>query len=333
MTRRHPIADAMPTQIYVEVTNRCNSNCRTCIRTFDTPEPLRDLSFREFAAIVDQLPVIERVVLHGIGEPLLNTEIADMIRYVRDRHHNAFTLFNSNAILLDEGRQRTLIEVGLDELRISIDSARAETYLTVRGIDAFDRVVGNVRHFAALARKTGRPQLSLWLTALRENLTELPDLVDLATELDVPKVYVQRLVLIDQGLASPEQSLYRRLREQEIEALRQATARAAERGVTLHASGLTSPEESLSGQREGHLPWSTCHRLWTTTYITANGNVLPCCISPFSTKHYASLTLGNVFETPLEQIWNGEGYIERRAKLFSEQPLHPCELCGRNWAL
>ncbi|UCC63953.1 MAG: SPASM domain-containing protein, partial [Anaerolineae bacterium] len=80
-------------------------------------------------------------------------------------------------------------------------------------------------------------------------------------------------------------------------------------------------------------PWSACFRLWMTTYITANGNVLPCCISPFSTTNYAGLVLGNVFETPFAQVWNGAKYVKRRAALYTTQPLHPCELCGDNWSL
>ena len=38
-------------------------------------------------------------------------------------------------------------------------------------------------------------------------------------------------------------------------------------------------------------------------YITANGNVLPCCISPFVERDYDSLILGNAFEQPLSEIW------------------------------
>ena len=71
----------------------------------------------------------------------------------------------------------------------------------------------------------------------------------------------------------------------------------------------------------------------TSTYITANGNVLPCCISPFSTTDYASLVLGNVFQAPFAQIWNGAKYVERRAALHTAQPLHPCERCGVYWSL
>jgi MoaA/NifB/PqqE/SkfB family radical SAM enzyme len=241
-------------------------------------------------------------------------------------------LFNSNAILLDEQRQRALIDAGLDEYRVSLDATTAETYARIRGINAFDTVVEHVRHFADRLRSYERPRLSLWMMAMRENLNELPALVDLAAETGVPEVYVQRLVLVHHGLAQEEQSLHGRLRAQEEALLADAAQRAQAYGLTFRASGLSSPEESLRN-RNGDRPYSACHRLWTTTYITTNGNVLPCCISPFSTTDYASLVLGNAFKTPFDQIWNDTPYQQRRSALHTAHPLHPCELCGTEWAL
>ena len=73
--------------------------------------------------------------------------------------------------------------------------------------------------------------------------------------------------------------------------------------------------------------------MWRSTYVTANGNVLPCCISPFSTTDYPGLVFGNVFETPFAEIWNGERYVARRRALYTDHPLHPCEECGTSWSL
>jgi MoaA/NifB/PqqE/SkfB family radical SAM enzyme len=339
MAPRNPVADKLPRDLYVEVTNRCNSRCQTCIRTFERLEPLRDLTLAEFRSIVDQFHDLDRVVLHGIGEPLLNADLVAMIRYARERQPSATVSFNSNAILLDEDWQNALIDAGLDEYRVSLDAATAATYARIRGIHAFDTVVENVRRFAGLLRGAERPRLSFWMMALRENLDELPALVDLAAEIGVPEVYVQRLVLIDHGLAQAGQSLYGQLREKEEKALAEAARRAREHRLVFRASGLTSPRESLLGQNDrgrsagSTQPCSACYRLWTTTYITANGNVLPCCISPFSTTDYANLILGNVFRSPFAQVWNGERYVARRTALYTAHPLHPCEQCGVHWAL
>jgi len=340
MPFRSPRAGELPRQVYIETTNRCNSRCQTCIRTFHPPEPARDLSLDEFAAIVAQFPVLERVALHGIGEPLLVEALPAMIRHVKVRHPAATVLFNTNAILLDDARQRELVRAGLDEARISLDAASAATYAAIRGVDAFERVVDNVRHFARLLGRTGRARLSFWFTTMRENLAELPALVDLAGELGVPEVHVQRLVLIHEGLAQAEQSLYRQLGEREEAYLAEAGRRARAYGVHLGASGRISPHESLGAENTGlpaadtaDGPWAACYRMWTSTYITANGNVLPCCISPFSTADYGRLILGNVLETPFAEIWNGARYVERRTALYTEHPLDPCAQCGTNWSL
>ena len=226
MAPRNAMAQELPRDLYVEVTNRCNSLCQTCIRTFERLEPLRDLRLSEFQEIVDQFPALDRVVLHGIGEPLLNADLAAMIRYAKDQHPSATVLFNSNAVLLDEDWQQALIDAGLDEYRISLDAATAATYAQIRGIDAFDTVVANTQRFAELTRTTERPRLSLWIMAMRENLGELPALVDLAAEFRVTEVYVQRLVLIDHGLARAEHSLYGQLRTREEESLAEADKRA-----------------------------------------------------------------------------------------------------------
>ncbi len=127
----------LPRQVYVESTNRCNSKCRTCVRTFRDYEPRRDFTPEEFRSLMDQFPTVERVVLHGLGEPLLNPHLPEMIRYVKKHHPEATVLFNSNAILLDEGWRQALIAAGLDEYRVSLDAATAGTYAFIRGVDAF----------------------------------------------------------------------------------------------------------------------------------------------------------------------------------------------------
>ena len=64
-------ANAPPVCLYLEVTNRCNLLCETCPRTFEELEPPADMSWELFTSIVDQVPDVARVVLHGVGEPML----------------------------------------------------------------------------------------------------------------------------------------------------------------------------------------------------------------------------------------------------------------------
>ncbi len=330
---RPSILPALPRSLYLETTNRCDSKCQTCARTFNTVEPPKDLTLAELKRIVDQFPVLDRVVLHGVGEPLLNRELCPMIAYLKEK--GAMVLFNSDAITLTLTRARQFIETGLDEFRVSMDAATRETYLKIRGVDRFDRVVDNVQTLVELQRTLERstPRVSLWFTAMRANLEELPGFVRLAAKIGVPEVYVQRLVFYGQGLAVQEQSLHGSLQEREQRLIEEAERVARTSGLTLKASGLTTPLQSLKGTAEGKRPWSGCQRPWTLSYVTANGNVLPCCISPWVAKDYAGTILGNAFEGRFSDLWNGERYQQFRTDFESDTPPDPCRGCGRLWSI
>ncbi len=113
-----------PVCLYLETTNRCNLLCTTCPRTYEELEPPADMSWQLFTSIVDQVPNLQRAVLHGIGEPMLVKNLPRMVRYLKDR--GTYVLFNTNGTVLNEKNGRALIEADLDELRVSFDAANAE---------------------------------------------------------------------------------------------------------------------------------------------------------------------------------------------------------------
>jgi len=321
--------------IYIEPTSRCNELCQQCPRTLLSREDDRDLSFEQFRSIVDQFPVLERVVLHGLGEPLLNKELPLMIRYLKER--GTYVLFNSNGILLNAKRGQALIDAGLDEYRLSMDGSTRETYTHVRGVDAFDKIWRNIGAFITMQKEqdASRPLVSLWFTAMRENLHELPGLVDLASEHGVREIYMQRLVYFEEGLAASRQSLFRRSTPEELALIHRCELTCKKRGIRFKAAGATTPLESIV-RTVGERPWSGCQRPYTLTYITSSGNVLSCCFAPFGHKsaqeYREERVLGNIFEEPLERIWQGERYAAFRRAFESDDPAKHCSHCGVNWS-
>jgi MoaA/NifB/PqqE/SkfB family radical SAM enzyme len=330
---RPAVVGALPRSLYLETTNRCDSKCQTCIRTFQTLEPPADLTLERVRMIAEQFPFLDRVVLHGIGEPLLNPQIFDIVAYLKTRV--ATVLFNSDAIGLTPARARRLIESGLDEYRVSMDAATAATYRQLRGVHRFERVTANVARLVTLQRKLDRtaPRVSLWFTASRANIEELPAFVGLAASLGVAEVYVQRLVFNGLGLATDANALHGRLREREQTLLAEATALATGQGIAMRASGLTTPLASLHGSSSSARHWSGCQRPWTLAYVTANGNVLPCCISPWVARDYPALILGNAFTERFETIWDGERYRRFRTDFETDTPPDPCLGCGLLWSI
>ncbi len=331
---RGAIVDSLPEELYLEVTNRCNLKCRTCPQYFGMSEPFSDLTMDHFHEVVAQFPRLQRVVLHGIGEPLLNRHLPEMIRHLKTR--GASVLFNSNGLLLRGKWPANLVESGLDELRVSIDSATPETYKSVRGADGFNRILGNLRllHAEKERQDARTPKVSLWMTGLRSNILELPGLVRTAARAGINEVYLQRLVYSERGLARSDESVYGHAVETEIQAVREATLLAEELGVTLRGSGEVQPAEQLAGEDGPNAPRRACLRPWKLTYVTANGQVLPCCVAPFTTAPYASIVLGNLRLQSLVDVWNGERYQGWRRRLLSEgEPPAACVGCGADWSL
>jgi MoaA/NifB/PqqE/SkfB family radical SAM enzyme len=320
--------------LYVEVSNRCNSLCVHCPRTFNGLDWDRDLSVAEFAAVVDQLPDLRRVVMHGLGEPLLNPELFTMIGMLKER--GVHVVFNSNAIALSPRLQRRVIESGLDEYRVSFDAATPETYAKIRGVPGFAKAVRNLTALLALKAEldAATPHVSLWFVTMKENLRELADFVALAAEIGAPEVHVQRLVYFGEGLAVEEQSLFRSLAIEEQRQLDRAERIARERGVQLSASGEAPDGSAASDPALAGHPWWTCRRPWELSYVTAEGEVLACCFVPFVTNgRWKDQVLGNVREQSLAEIWNGERYQSFRRQFLSDQPPAVCSGCGTKWSV
>jgi len=330
------VPEQAPVCLYLETTNRCNLLCTTCPRTYEELEPPADMSWELFCSIVDQIPKLQRAVLHGVGEPMLVKHLPRMVRYLKDR--GTYVLFNTNGTVLNEKNGRALIEAELDELRVSFDAANAESYRAIRGRNYFHRILKNVRAFRDMQEREGRskPRVSAWLTGLRETVEQLPDFVRVAAETGVREVYLQRLVFFAEnavGKARPNQALYERLSAEETVYIDRAAALAKSLGVTFSASGAASePGMSLKRSDNGS-PWSLCRRPWTVMYFTANGRALPCCIAPFSQRGYENYTLGDATQQSLREIWTGEAYRDFRKALLSEKPPGACASCGLRWSL
>src|SRR5690349_23701466 len=98
LSNRSTVLATPPRELHIETTNRCNLACKTCPQQWGMPEDSADLTLETVNGILDQTPGVQRVVLHGIGEPLLNKELPAIVRAVKAR--GAYALFNTNGLLL-----------------------------------------------------------------------------------------------------------------------------------------------------------------------------------------------------------------------------------------
>ena len=172
-------------RLYLEPTNRCNLQCRSCMRHGWEDEPgfMSRQTFERITEGVKNLPSVPTFFFGGYGEPLFHPDILWMVD--RAKALNARVEMITNAILLDEEVDRGLAEAGLDFLWVSLDGASAQSYADVRLGDAFSQVIENLQRFRRRRIMNFRknPELGISFVAMKRNIADLPAVVDLGLEL------------------------------------------------------------------------------------------------------------------------------------------------------
>jgi MoaA/NifB/PqqE/SkfB family radical SAM enzyme len=301
-----------PQFIGLEVTMRCNLQCPMCHPHAHTPHS-------EFSGMDMKLDVVDltapllrtakEVWLSGGGEPLLLSYLPDFIDRCHEYNPNIDVNFISNGVLLSERNARMAIEKRAHLIEFSMDGTIQ--YGHVGGGADYDKVKENLRRLARLKEEYGvqEPHIAIDFVAMRDNLCELPGLIEFASEIDAT-INVQAL-----SPASEEQryqNVFRHL-DYTLRVLDQYKAKAQQLNVSFDYRGMT---EGLSQTlRNCEVPdrW-----LW----VSYGGELCPCC---------ASLKIGrNIYEEGLsvEDVWNGPFMRRLRWELHTGHHNATCTNCA-----
>jgi len=131
-------------RVYIEPTNVCNFDCRTCMRNA-WDEPLGFMKRDTFQRILQGIREIDPrpvVFFGGIGEPLAHPGIREMV--ITAHETGARVELITNATLLDSSKAAWMVASGLHRLWVSIDGATPESYEDVRLGDALPQVIENI---------------------------------------------------------------------------------------------------------------------------------------------------------------------------------------------
>ena len=222
-----------PRKLNIEVTTRCNLNCAMCMRNV-WHEDTGDMSLDTYRALLPVFPEINSVNLIGIGEPLLNESIVDMVRLAKAhlRPDSTFSL-TTNGTLIDTEMAKALVSNGVDDIVISMDGATRDTFAKIRKGASLDQVLENVERLNRVKRESGLalPRIGLEFVAMQANIAELPQVVDLAAEHAVSFIIVSNLLPHTEDMK--EQVLYDFNSDQAIELFEEARAEARVRNLEL----------------------------------------------------------------------------------------------------
>lgn len=143
-------------QITAEINGGCNYSCQMCPQAAGREKDfLKKLPLDLFKKIVDDGMQfgLEVVSLHGSGEPTLNNDMPEYVRYVKERGLQCHTL--TNGFKLDAALSERLIDAGLDYIRVSAIGYDRETYHRWMSRDAFDLVRENVKTYKRISDARG----------------------------------------------------------------------------------------------------------------------------------------------------------------------------------
>jgi len=300
-----PVSDyVLPIYVQVEATTKCNLRCTTCRRTNEINS---DIALDLFEAIVDEFRkskfIPRRLDLTGLGEPLLNPNVVDMVEHARKFGFRVS--LTTNLAFLDKDSATRLIKSGLDYLYVSFDGASKATFEKIRVGSDFEKVVDNIRQFV-MTRKglnSKSPKLLFESTISECNAKEVRQIVELAESLEVDGVYFFRQIA--RGKQDYRNDYFATQNWEDL----------ADCKIEIQAS---SPEKSPR----------PCVGV-IGCYITFDGKVLQCnrLIQTLSREEYSRFQFGDLNENSLSEIWFSDSYRQFRNRVALGMWPSLCKSC------
>jgi len=333
-------------RVYVEITNKCNLNCSTCMRNvWDVQYAgMTAVTFNRILSAFEGLPKKPELFFGGYGEPLSHPRILEMIEQAKKAGHSVSLI--SNGILLTEKVTQKLIDLRLDKLWVSLDGASPECYADVRLGDALPVVIGNLTRLRRQKYQTfgfsswaGVPKLGIAFVAMKRNIHDLAEVIKLGTrlgavEFSVSNVLAHNTELLDENLYMRSTTL---LPSSQLSPLVHVPL------MDINEKTISALTDVLKGMNRmeffgGTLNQNTDQCPFVergSMAIRQDGKVSPCLPLLYTHEHFLDnrkrtskeYFVGDIHETDLLNIWNDANYLELRKRLQNFD-FSPCVFCN-----
>jgi MoaA/NifB/PqqE/SkfB family radical SAM enzyme len=327
-----------PLEVSVDLTRQCGMHCLMCWwrsplieKTLDPDWARQELSYPLYQDLIKDFKKmqVKRIILGGQGDPLLYPKLLDAIGLAKK--FGLEVVLITCGIYFNERIIKSMFDLGLDSMDISLHAATASTYEYLHpGNDkeAFAKILDSLAYFNKLKKDfpSKVPKINLVYAICQPNYKETVKIIELAKETGAQGVCLKRIDVIPEtkGLL---------LNNDELGELEVLLEKAKERARQLKIyvdidnyrkyvlQGLTSG--SYTSNFYSQMP---CYVGWRSARILSDASVIPCC-------GCFDIVLGNIGESSFKNIWHSDQYkrfrqqsinIQKDGQLFKRCKCYSC---------
>lgn len=292
-----------------------------CIKSVYGNYKKKDMEVQDFKNLARYFKNVEYIVLEGWGEPLIHPSLIDIIRIAKSEGPKVG--FVTSGYGLTKDYANALLESGIDFLGFSLSGAKASTHERIRVNSSFEEIEEGIRNICELSKTTKRyPKIHIVYLLLKENVEESPLIVELAKRLGLKEiVFINMIQISDLWQDSIKAFTYEKENPWE-KVLQEAKRIASSYGIKVKVPSLTKSDVAICSENP-----------LNCLYVSVDGDVSPCVYlnppipSPFvrifegKLCETRRLVFGNIFQEPLEVLWNKRDYVEFREAHKKRQTL------------
>lgn len=289
-----------PFSLSIEPTTACNLGCPECpsgLKQFS--RPTGKISLDDHAQMLKQVSKsVFYINYYFQGEPFLHPDFLALIKEAKK--HKIYCATSTNAHFIDQSKAEEIVQSGLDRLIISIDGLTQETYEQYRVHGSLSKVISGTEALIEAKKKleSKTPHLIFQFLAVKSNEHEVDDVFKLGAKMGVDEVRIKSAQLYDFKNGNPlipNNEKYSR--------------------YTKKADGTYQLKYKLD---------NSCWRMWSSSVLTWDGKVVPCCFDK-DAKH----VLGNLKEGDFKAIWKSDRYQAfRGAVITNRSQIDICQNCS-----
>ncbi len=304
----------IPYAILCELTHRCPLQCPYCSNPVELERASQEIDAEAWKSALTQAADMGILQAHfSGGEPTIRKDLEEMVAHADSV--GLYTNLITSGVLLDEKRLGALAEAGLNHVQVSFQDAEGKSADRIAGFKGHEK-----KHAAArMVRKAGLP-LTVNAVMHRQNLANLPRIIDMAVEMDAERLEVAQVQYY--GWALRNRQAFLPTREQLDEATRTVEeARKRLKGVLV--IDYVVPDYYAKRPK-------SCMGGWGRQFlnITPAGKVLPC----HAAETLDFLEFDKVTEKSLAWIWEHSKAFNRfRGVDWMPEPCRSCDRREIDW--